>query len=158
MIAGEYILPYVITNLVAIGLLIVSIKWFETGKYLFGLIFLAASVFNIITAFKSPESYLQYGETAKLFFYRNFINTEFKAKIVLYVLIIAGFQLFFAFCLFSGIYIEKYGFIGGIIFLLLIAPLGIGSAFPSTIIMALALYIIYFKTTKRIKNKIRSRP
>jgi hypothetical protein len=39
----------------------------------------------------------------------------------------------------------KTGCIGGIIFLLAIAPLGVGSGFPCTVVFAIALAVLYRK-------------
>ena len=42
-------------------------------------------------------------------------------------------------------FVFKAGAVGAIIFLVAIAPLGVGSAFPCTVIMAIALYILIKK-------------
>jgi len=40
------------------------------------------------------------------------------------------------------------GIVGGIIFLLAISPLGIGSAFPSTLLMSISLVLLYLRYKK----------
>jgi hypothetical protein len=40
------------------------------------------------------------------------------------------------------------GIIGGIVFLVAIAPLGIGSAFPSTLLMAFCLVLLHIRYKK----------
>jgi len=40
------------------------------------------------------------------------------------------------------------GILGGIIFLVAISPLGVGSAFPSTLLMAVSLVLLYLRYKK----------
>ena len=80
-----------------------------------------------------------------MFFYRDFFNGDFKNSEVVYVLSASILQLFIAVALFSEGFFLSYGILFGIIFLVLLAPLGVGSAFPATLLMAVALIIINAK-------------
>lgn len=157
-ISQEYLIPFIITNLLSLVLLFVSIKWSVIGKIIFAIIFLIAGVFNIFNVINHPDSYLEFGKTAILFFYRDFIFGDFRDNIVIFIIIISALQLFISLCLLTDSPLTNTGFTGGIIFLILIAPLGLGSAFPSTLLMALALYIMYLKRHKIIRERMRSRP
>ena len=155
LIPQEYLVPFILTNIISIILIIVSIKWIDAGKIIFAVIFLFACGFNVYNVINHPDSYLEFGKTAKLFFYRDFIFGDFRDNIIIYIIIIAVIQLMISFFLFTESFLTNYGFTGGIIFLVLIAPLGLGSAFPSTLLMALALYIIYAKRLKKIRERMR---
>ena len=71
-----------------------------------------------------------------------FLSTAFIVT-VLVVGFIATAQAFIAVSLLLKGRIYKAGIIGGVIFLIAIAPLGVGSAFPCTLLLALALGMIY---------------
>jgi hypothetical protein len=156
-IPQEYLVPFIVTNVVSILLIYMSVKWTMTTKIVFAVIFFLAFVFNLYNVLNNTDSYLEFGKTSLLFFYRDFIFGDFRDNIILYIIIVAVFQLFLSFCLFTESILTEYGIIGGIIFLVLIAPLGIGSAFPSTLLMALALYIVYVKRQKAFRERMQSR-
>ena len=65
-------------------------------------------------------------------------------------------QLFIAIALFIEGFLLKLGILFGIIFLIMIAPLGVGSAFPSTLLLAIALLIINAKRKRRIREIMQS--
>jgi len=113
---------------------------------MWSLIFLAAGTFNIITVFRTPHVYVEaFGQFAVLPFYKNFIYGIFNEHIALFVTLIASGQILVSALLFMQKTLFKSGVIGGIIFLIAISPLGIGSAFPSTLLMASSLVILYRK-------------
>ena len=152
-IPHEFLLPYIITNGLSLIMIWISYKFYRTGKYVFGVIFVLASIFNFYNVIKDTESYLEFGKTAILFFYNDFIFGPFRDHIMVYILTISIIQMFIGLCLFTEGVMESYGIIGGIIFFILIAPLGIGSAFPSTLLMVVALIV----TNVRRKNQIRKK-
>lgn len=145
-IPEEYIIPLIISNAISVGLVLVCLKWKNIGRGLFGLIFIAASAVNISTSLTQPEIYVDvYGELAAIEWYRDFIYGAFSQSVTLFVLLIAVGQLLVGILLLTkGLWV-KTGITGGIIFLLAIAPLGIGSAFPSTVLMAVALLMLSIK-------------
>jgi hypothetical protein len=109
---------------------------------LFALIFLAAGLFNAYTALREPAAYHAYAEWAVLPFYRRFINGFFSEHTRAIIVVIAVGQLTIAALLTRSDRMRTIGVIGGIIFLAAITPLGIGSAFPSTVLMAAALILM----------------
>jgi hypothetical protein len=84
-----------------------------------------------------------FGELAVLAAYRDFIHGPFRRHTAAIVLSITAGQLAVATLLASGPSpLRRLGVIGGIVFLLAIAPLGVGSAFPSTLLLAFALAVM----------------
>jgi len=142
----DFLIPYIISNLFSLFLIILCYKRPKAGSKIFGIIFIAAGIFNIYTASTKPKVYVEvYGSTALIPLYKDFIYGTFGSNPALFVNLIATGQLVAGFLLFAKKNLFKLGVSGGIIFLLSIAPLGFGSAFPSTILMAIALFILYKK-------------
>ncbi|HEY1114627.1 MAG TPA: hypothetical protein VGE66_13740, partial [Chitinophagaceae bacterium] len=77
--------------------------------------------------------------------YRHAIHGWFSQHIVLAVGIIATCQAFIAVSMLLKGWIFKAGAAGAILFLVGIAPLGVGAAFPATLIMALAMGVLMNK-------------
>jgi hypothetical protein len=138
----EYFVPFLISNIV-FGLTIAgALKRPMYARVFLAGFFLWASYINTSIAILSPQTYLTYGRLDALPFYRDFINGFFSHHITLFVCTIALGQ----FLVFFGLVLNKswtrLACVGGIIFGLAIAPLGVGSAFPSTVSMAIAFYIL----------------
>ncbi len=141
----EYLLPFLISNIV-FGLTIWgALKRPMYTRGFLAAFFLWASYFNSTTAVLSPEIYLTYARLDALPIYIDFINGFFSHYITPFVFAIAVGQ----FLIFIGLILNKtwtkVACIGGIIFGLAIAPLGVGSAFPATVSMAIAFYILLKK-------------
>jgi len=107
--------------------------------------FLWASYFNSTSAIHSPEIYLNYAKLDALPVYSKFITGFFSQHITALVLIIALGQFLIAVGLILNKTWVKLACTGGIIFGLAIAPLGVGSAFPATVSMAIAFFILLKK-------------
>ena len=136
---------YTITNLFAIVSALMAMRWPTIARVLFGSMFICAAVANSYIATSHPAAYLSFGELTLSGLYRSIILGPFAEHVQLYVLIIAACQLFIGiFTCYRGPLMTA-AMIGGIVFLVAIAPLGEGSAFPSTLIMAIAFLILLFK-------------
>ena len=141
----QYFVAWLLSNIV-FGLTIIGAlrKPMLTRIFLAGF-FLWASYFNSTSARKSPEIYLDYAKLDALPAYSAFINGFFAQHITSFVCTIATAQLL----IFIGLVLNniwtKLSCIGGIVFGVAIAPLGVGSGFPSTISMALAFFILLIK-------------
>ena len=130
---------------VSLILLAISFKWPNIGRFLFVLLFFWAAYINTKTAVVQPQDYLNYASFAWLNIYRDFINGFFAANTTAIVLTIAFCQLLIAIFLSRKGPLARLGGLMAIIFLLAIAPLGVGSGFPSTLIMAMAMILIIRK-------------
>lgn len=106
------------------------------GRFLYLVLFVWASGMNFWTATIRPAVYLEYGPLAVVGAYRAFIDGFFAQHIALMVMLVAAGQAFIALGLAVGGPLARIGLVGAIGFLLAIAPLGVGSGFPSTLFMA----------------------
>mgnify|MGYP000928301910 CR=1 FL=1 len=130
------------SNAVALVLLLVSWKKKNLGRILFAVLFIWASWTNWKTAHDDPNVYLEYEKYA-IGFYKQIINGTFSEHITGYVSVIAIAQLLIGLGLLARGMIVKFSCIGGIIFLIAIAPLGLGAGFPFSITASIALYLLY---------------
>lgn len=119
------------------------------GRLVFVLIFLYASYINTKTAILDPEDYLNYAAFAPFAFYKDFIYGFFSRHITEIVCFIAFCQLLIAVGFTTKEKMLVWSGWGAIIFLVSIAPLGAGSGFPSTLILALAVYMIIRKPVRK---------
>jgi hypothetical protein len=136
-----YLIAYIISNLVGVIFLISAVKKPNLARLMFFLLFGWASVMNYMTAQNNPEDYLSYSLMA-LKWYSDFINGWFKDNIrILVTMISIGQALISLGMLLKGWWV-KMACAGVIIFLMSIAPLGVGSAFPFSITVSLAAFFI----------------
>ena len=145
MIESELMLPFLALNAISLGVVFLSVKRHRLTRILFILIFLIAGLFNIYTAFTQPQVYQYYGGMAVLDLYRDFIYGYFKEHTIEIVSVIALGQLVVALLLSSSGLFLKLGSIGGVIFFIAMAPLGVGSAFPATLLLALAIILMQYR-------------
>lgn len=137
-----WLIGWIISNIVAVVMLLASLRWIRLTRLLFFLLYAWASWINWKTALYSPGDYQEYANLALLDVYTNFIQGWFKDHTLLVVGSIASCQALIAISMLLKGRVLKLGIIGGIIFLLAIIPLGVGSGIPCTINMAIALWII----------------
>ena len=139
----QYLIPYIFSNI----LFGISV-WAAWKRPMAARIFLAgffiwASVVNTNTAIHKPEVYLEYAQLSFLPIYKDFINGFFAQHVRAFVMSVACGQ----FLIFAGLCLNKnftyMACLGGIIFGLAIVPLGVGSAFPATLLMAIAFFILF---------------
>ncbi len=145
MIESELMLPYLALNAISLGVVVLSVKRHRLTRLLFILIFLVAGLFNIYIAFTRPDVYQYYGGKAVLDFYRDFIHGYFKQHTIEIVSVIGLGQIAVAALLSTSGLFLKLGSIGAVIFFIAIAPLGVGSAFPATLLLALAIILMQYR-------------
>ncbi|NIM90199.1 MAG: hypothetical protein GTO17_04545 [Candidatus Aminicenantes bacterium] len=143
----EYWLPYTVTHAITFFLIFICYKWPKIGKVAWGIIFILAGIFNIYTGISEPQAYVDYGSSA-IGLYKKFIYGVFSSYTSLIVSLIALGQILVGVFLFMKRTLFFLGILGGIVFLLAISPLGIGSAFPSTLLMAISLVLLYIRNKK----------
>ena len=137
-----WLMMYIISNLVALLVLWASWKSARLGRFLFLLLFLWAGITNWVTALRTPGDYLGQADLTFFTFYHDFILGWFSRHILLGVGIIATCQLVIAISMVMKGWWVKAGGCGAILFLLAIAPFGVGSAFPCTLLLAAAMIYI----------------
>ena len=144
---GEYFWPYLISQAVSLILLIAAWKRTRLARLLFSILFLWASCTNMYLGLTDPDSYLDNAKFA-IPLYRDFINGWFSLYNHIIIPLIAFGQFFIA----AGIVLRgrwvDIACIGSMIFLIAIAPLMVASAFPFSITVSLAAFLIYLNDDK----------
>lgn len=152
-----YLIAYIISNAFALLVLFFSWKHIKLARLAFVILFGWASWANWTTAINSPDDYLDYAGLTFFPFYKHFITGWFSNHTLLIIGLIATAQTFIAISLLLKGWVYKAGIIGGMVFLISIAPLGVGSAFPCTLLLALGMGMIYknhneFILTRKIQE------
>jgi hypothetical protein len=138
----NYLVPWIISQVFSLVLLLIAWKKPLWARYIFAVLFLAAGIFNWFTVSKTPEAYLMYAETA-ISLYRDFINGWFREHIFPVIGTIATGQLLLGAGMLAGRRWLAFSCLGIILFLMAIAPLGVGSAFPFSITVSVAVFLVY---------------
>jgi len=141
-IPPEWLWPYIASNLTAIALLLIAWKRPVVAKWLFAAMFLGACYANTTLVLREPSQYLNYDQFLLLGIYHTFITGFFSEHIQLIVLAIAFGQLVIGLLLCGKGTVARLGCLGAAVFLTAIIPLGVGSAFPFSLICIWALYLI----------------
>jgi len=143
----QFLVPYVISQAVAIGFLWAAWKNTKLARLLFALLFVAASAFNMHLGLTSPDTYIVYASMA-VPLYRNFINGWFSHynHIIIPMIALGQFAIGLGMLL-KGWWV-RWACVGAIIFLLSIAPLMTGSAFPFSLIVSCAAWLVLKKGKK----------
>jgi hypothetical protein len=118
------------------------------GRIFLGIFYLImATAINLVNALTNPLPTLQMGEASLLAFYRT-IFTEIVSKApVLFILIVAHFQIIMGILILSKNRSVKFGLIGASIFLILITPFSY-IQFPWLGIAGIQLYLLKFDFKK----------
>lgn len=140
------VIPYIFSNALAVCALWLSLRKPGASKGLLGILFVSAAVFNTYTAFSNPSAYLAFAETALLPFYQQFIRTFFADNTVIIIALISAGQLYIGLSMMYEDLRFKVGCIGGILFGIAIAPLGVGSALPCSIVLSLSFLTLLIVT------------
>jgi len=149
----QYLVAYLISNAIAIVLLLLAWKQPRMARASFSVLFIWACYTNWHVALTKPNDYLFYANLTFSGTYRSFILGWFSDHILLMVGFIATCQGLIAVSLLLKNWIYQVGIAGAIIFLLAIVPLGVGSGFPCTLILAAALYVLSRKSPEYLWHK-----
>jgi len=146
MTPNEMFYAQMISITLAIAMVLVSWHYRLAGRIFFVLLFLWAAQVNFLTAFSRPDAYLDYAPLALVDWYRDFIRGFFAQHVTAIVAAIALGQLAIAILVSLSGRGVSVGLWGAIVFLVAIAPLGVGSGFPTTLIMAWAAGLLLMST------------
>jgi hypothetical protein len=141
------IAAYVASNLVGIVFLWIAYRNTKLARFMFLLLFGWASWINYNTGRSDPEVYLDYSERA-IGFYSRFITGWFSDHITLFVSVIAIGQALIAIGMLLRGWIVTLACVGVMLFLIGIAPLGVYAAFPFSITVSIAAYLVMRKDDK----------
>ncbi|MGE5520086.1 MAG: hypothetical protein ACM3VS_09195 [Candidatus Dadabacteria bacterium] len=143
----KYLVPYLVSQVAAVIIIMIAYKNTRIGRALFALMFLWASITNFSIGFTNPDVYLEYSKMS-IHLYRDFINGWFHQYNNIIIPLIAFGQLLIAIGMtLKGKWVN-WACAGAIIFLMGIAPLGVGSAFPFSLIVSVAAMIIWRRDKK----------
>ena len=130
--------PFLVTNVFGACVLTLSIWRPSAAKWVNALVFASAGAFNLFTSMTNPTAYQDFARHALIPLLRDII--EGPPNTLLIVGTIAVGQIL------SGVFLilgERTKFLGAVyvtLFLLGIAPLGVGSAFPLSVLLSLAVW------------------
>ena len=136
-----FVLAYIASNVFELLSVLAAIKAPKVARVFFLLLFSWACWINSSMAVDTPWVYQDYADTA-LPLYKQFILGAFEAIITPMVLVIALCQGLIAISMLLKGKLFRAGCWGGIVFGLAVAPLGTYAAFPATLLMAVALFIL----------------
>ena len=142
MIPQEYLVTYLVAN--AVGLVLLELGYWtpRVARWAWIGIFVWAAAINTITAAVEPWVYLEYGALTPSQWYQDLIAGWFSRHIPVVVMSIAAGQLTIAILLARRARARQFGVFGATIFLLAIAPLGVGSGFPFSLSAIASLVIM----------------
>lgn len=132
----EYALPHAISLTASVLMLLAAWRRPVLGRALYVALFAWAAPTNLHAVSTDPAQYLDFANLAVLDAYADIIRGPFAQHVTLYVTLIATCQALIAAGLFTGGMLARVAAVGAITFLVAIAPFGVGSAFPCTLIMA----------------------
>ncbi len=136
-------LAYWTSNIGGAILAITGWKWVRIARYLFAALFGWASWFNLDTVASTPDVYLDYALLTPVRFYSDFITGWFADHVTGAVMTVAIGQGLIAIGMLLGKTWARIAAVGAMAFLLAVAPLGLGSAFPASLLMAVGAYFVY---------------
>lgn len=138
----EYIIPWSVSNIIAILFVVAAYKKPKLARLLFVLLFSWACWINYTTVHSNPSVYLDYANFTPFDLYASFINGWFKEHIIEMVTFISIGQGLIALGMLLKGWVVYLACIGAVIFFLAIAPFGIGSGFPASLLWSVAIYFI----------------
>jgi hypothetical protein len=139
---APYLQLYIIANVLAVLLIVAAWKRPSWARWGLILLFGWASYTNAITSYRDPRVYLEDADLTFFPVYRTIILGVFSEHIALYVGLVALSQALIPLGLLLGGMIARIAGWGAIAFLLAIAPFGVGSGFPSTVLYAMAIFLL----------------
>ncbi len=144
----QWVGPYLVSNIAAVIFLLAAWRWRGVARYILGVGFVVAGLFNSWAALHSPQIYVQGFGPHSLSLYRAFIYGTFSRHVRLFVLAIACGQVLVGVLAFAPRPWRTLSSSGAIIFLLAITPLGIGSAAPAPLIFAIGVVLLFRENGK----------
>jgi len=134
---------YIVSNIFAIFLMVAAVKWPKTARLLISVLFVGGGVWNLFASLTMPAFYVTtYGPVATAP-YRAFIYGPFAANPALFVVPIAIGELAIGLLADGGGTWVRLSMIGMTGFMLGLAPLGVGGAFPFSLFAIVAAYFLF---------------
>lgn len=145
------LIPFIISNALALFILWMSSRNTRVAKGMLGVLFIGAGAFNIYTVFSNPAAYLDFADTAVVKFYQLWIPRLLTDHAPLVISCISAGQLYIGLSMMYNEWRFRIACVGGMLFGLAIAPLGIGSAFPASLVLSFAFLVLLILNLKDSK-------
>jgi len=145
----EYMLPVILSNLLAIIIMLACFQFPRIMRVIMGLIFIVAGVINLINIYNNPTVYVEGFGPAAIDLYKEIIYGPFSKQPGLYVALISIGQVLVGALLWLKKFWYYLGAFGGFVFFVAITPLGAGSAFPAPVFLAFALLALLFRKRRK---------
>ena len=129
-------LPHFVSLLLSLGFVLAAVRKPLLARKLYAGLFLYATLVNASVAFFVPQTYVGNARYALLEVYRSFILGWFSEHVTPVVFAISLGQALIAAGLIHGAWAARAALGGVIVFSLAIAPLGVASAFPASLVWA----------------------
>ncbi len=133
---------YISSNIMSMLLAVGSYKFPSVTRLALFLLFGWGCWMNVSNAIHSPWAYVDYADSALLPF-KNFVLDFKEESLRMMAFILALAQMLIAISMLLKGNIFKAGCLAGILFCLLLIPLGLYSGFPAPILMALTFYMLF---------------
>ena len=133
---------YTICNALALLTLVVCLERPLLIRMVYSLFFGLVSALNVYFAFFRPEAFLELAQYTFLPIYRSFILGWFSEHTQVFTLGIATLQLWVALSIWGKGWLFRGGVLAGIALLLLLLPMGLASAFPAPLNLAVGLRLL----------------
>jgi hypothetical protein len=154
-IPAEYRTVYLVSNAIALALLGLSFRRANWVRWLSVALFGWAAYTNSRIALASPLDYQKFGDLTTFGPYRDFIHGWFRAHTAELLMPIAAGQLAIALMLIANRRItRRLAVFGAVVFLLAVAPLGVGSAFPFSITYAVGLLVMLYGLDRDVATRL----
>ena len=154
-IPPEYKNAYLISNAIALLLLALSFRRANWVRWLSVAIFGWAAYTNSRIATTRPLDYQTFGDLTTSALYRDFIHGWFREHTATLLLPIAAGQLAIALMLaWNRRITRRLAVFGAVAFLVAIAPLGVGSAFPFSITYGVALLVMLWGLDREVSRRL----
>ena len=137
------------------GAIIAFTGWRFTriARFLLASLFAWACWFNLDTVAETPEVYVDYAWLTPFGWYADLMTGWFAANVTAIVTTVSIVQGLIAIGYLIGRRYARMAALVTIAFLLVVLPLGLGSAFPAPILMGIGAWFVYRKTDDR-KRKL----
>lgn len=141
----KWLVPYIVSNAVGLALLLLAFWRPNVARWCLVALFAYAAIWNSYIGLTRPEEYQGFAPLAAFELYKSFIEGFFRENATALLCLIAAGQAVIAVTWAIGRKALWIGVWGTCIFLLAIAPLGIGSAFPFSVTVSAAAVVAYRK-------------
>ncbi|MBL8059855.1 MAG: hypothetical protein JNK63_03955 [Chthonomonas sp.] len=140
-LAQKWLVPYAVSNLVAAAMLLLAGLRPHVARWAFVVLFTYAGIYNTWLSINRPLEYQGFADLALIPWYRTYVTETLKSNAQIITAIGIG-QLCIAGAWALGRRCLALGAFGGCVFLLAIAPLGVGSAAPFSFTVSLAMIVV----------------